>query len=136
MTALKTQGTTIALGDGASPEVFTAIGEVKDISWADAGGTEIETTNLSSSSKTFIMGLPDNGSVTLVCNYDPNDTQQTALKTSKDAQTLKNYRITLSDSSTQANFAAYCMNWSFTTTEDDVTTLNVTLKVSGDVTVS
>lgn len=136
MTALKTQGTTIGVGDGASPEVFSNVGEVKDINWQDAGGTEIDVTNLSSTSKEFIMGLPDNGSVALVCNYDPNDTPQSTLKTSKDAQTLKNYKVTLSDASTTFTFAAYVMNWSVTLTEDDRAVLNVSLKISGDVTVA
>ncbi len=136
MTAIKTQGSTIGIGQGdGPPETFQTVGEVKDINWQDVGGTEIDVTNLSSTAKEFIMGLPDNGSVVLLCNYDPGDAQQTALKAKKEDQSINNYQITLSNNTTKFDFAAYCQNWAVTLTEDDRAVLNVTLKISGAVTV-
>ena len=55
--ALESQGMTIARGDGASPESFTTIPEVRAISGPDGSANQIDTTDLSSSAKEFRMGL-------------------------------------------------------------------------------
>ena len=54
MANLKSQGCTISYGDGASPQVMTAIGQVISINGPTGTTGEIDVTNLSSSAKEFI----------------------------------------------------------------------------------
>lgn len=136
MTTLNSQGVTIARGDGASPEVFTALGEVKSIQGPGGSASVIDTTNLSSTAKEKAMGLQDEGQITLELNLDTDDTMQTGLRTDRTNQTLRNFKITLTDSSpaTTLTFAAYVTNFSIAAAVDDVVTASVTLEISGAVT--
>lgn len=138
MATIQTQGCQILKGDGASPEVFTALGEVIDISLDSGGAAEIDVTNLDSTAKEFNLGLADYGTVSITMNYDPDDAQQTALKTDYDAQDSGNYRIDLSDSpETTFSFAAYVRTWNAPrVTPDDVVKLDAVLRISGAVTVA
>ena len=138
MATVQTQGCEIAKGNGASPEVFTALGEVIDISLDSGGAAEIDVTNLSSSAKEFNLGLPDYGTVSISCNYDPDDAQQTALKTDYDAQSSGNYQIQMSDSpETVFSFTAYVRTWNAPrVSPDDVVKLDAVLRITGAVTVA
>jgi len=138
MATLQTQGCQILKGNGASPEVFTALGEVIDMSLDSGGAAEIDITNLDSTAKEFNLGLPDYGNVSISCNYDPDDAQQTALKTDYDGQDSGNYRIDMSDSpQTTFSFTAYVSSWNAPrVTPDDVVKLDATLRITGAVTVA
>lgn len=135
MTAIKSQGVCIDRGDGGSPETFTTIGEVVTFQGPGGEAAEIDVTNLKSSAKEFIMGLPDEGDVSLSLNLDPQDAQQTALRADRAAQTLRNFRITLTDSgATTVSFAAYVKGFSISGGIDDKVTADVALRVSGALT--
>jgi len=138
MANIQTQGCDITLGDAASPEVFTAVGEVVDISMDGGGAAEIDTTNLASTAKEFNIGLPDYGTVSCTCNYDPDDTPQTNLKTYYDAQSSHNFEINLSDSpDTTFTFTAYISAWNAPRiSPDDVVKLDFTLRITGTVSVA
>ena len=51
--ALESQGMAIKRGDGASPEVFTTIPEVRSINGPDGSASEIDVSDLSSTSREF-----------------------------------------------------------------------------------
>ncbi len=137
MATVQTQGTTIAIGNGASPEVFNNIGEVKSIQGPDGQAAEIDTTNLSSAAREFNMGLPDEGNVSISANYDPADTYQTAVKTARDNQTQTNFKITCADTSTtEITFAAYVMRFSLAWDIDNVAMLDMTLRITGAITIA
>ena len=61
--AKSAQGVQLKSGDGAGPEVFTKIGELKDISGPDEASDQLDATSLDSTSKEFIGGLRDGGEV-------------------------------------------------------------------------
>ena len=106
--ALVSQGMTIARGDGASPESFTTIPEVRAISGPDGSANEIDVTDLSSSAKEFRMGLRDEGNITLEMMFIPGNTVHAGLRTDRANRTLRNFRITFTDSpATVWSFAAY-----------------------------
>ena len=136
MASLNAQGVTIGRGDAASPEVFTSLGEVKSIQGPGGQATVIDTTNLSSTAKEKQMGLQDEGQVTLELNLDVDDAQQNGLRTDRTNQTLRNFRITLTDSSpaTTLTFAAYVLTFSIGAAVDDIVSASVTLEISGAVT--
>ena len=133
--ALESQGMTIGLGDAASPELYTTISEVSDISGPDGSASEIDATDLSSTAKEFKVGLKDEGQVSLTLNYIPADTQHAALRTARNNRTLNNYRITFTDSpQTTWTFAAYVLGFSISNGIDGLTQGSVSLRISGAIT--
>ena len=78
---ITSQGTTIGIGDGASPEVYTSIPQVTSIGGPDGSASEINVTNLSSTAQEFILGLKDEGSISLDLVFDERDTTHSLLRT-------------------------------------------------------
>lgn len=133
--ALASQGMTLAVGDGASPEVFTTISEVKSIDGPGGQASEIDVTDLSSTAKEKRTGLHDEGDVTCEINYIPANTQHAQLRSDKSAGTARNYRITFTDSpATTWTFSGYVKGFSINNAVDNVTTASVVLSVSGSIT--
>jgi hypothetical protein len=136
MAALTAQGSVLKLGDGGDPEAFTAIGEVIGVSGLGGGsGSEIDVTDLSSTGKEFIIGLKDEGEISVTMNLDTGDTQQTALRTARDSATIKNFELDLTDSGpTTISFAAYVKTFNIGLAVDDKISLEVSLRISGAAT--
>lgn len=137
-TTMPTQSVTLAVGNAASPEVFTTIAQVVNISGPDGSATEIDTTALDSAAKTFRVGLKDEGSVGFTINYDADDAQHAALRTALGSTTSKNYRITLTDTSPAKTytFAAYVQQFALDISPDDVVKANASLRITGAITVA
>jgi len=137
MSALPSQGAALKLGQGdGPPETFTAIGEVIGISGVGGGSaSEIDVTNLASSGKEFLMGLKDEGEVSVTLNLDTGDTQQTALRTARDNSILKNFELELTDSPpTILSFSAFVKTFNVGVAVDDKIGLETSLRISGAVT--
>lgn len=133
--ALKSQGIFVRFGDGGSPEVFTAIGEVVSIEGPGGEATIIDATHLQSTAKEKLIGLPDEGRVTLNVNLVPGDVGQIQLRNDRLNATKRNYKITLTDSpATNLTFAAYCMGFSISSGVDDKVSASIQLEVTGAVT--
>lgn len=64
---------------------LTAITQVVEVDGPDATVGTKETTNLSSTSKSYRATLPDGGTVTATIQYDPADTTHEALTTAINA---------------------------------------------------
>ncbi|MGE0294966.1 MAG: phage tail tube protein [Hyphomonadaceae bacterium] len=135
--ALESQGMTIARGDGGSPEAFTTIPEVRSISGPDGSANEIDVTDLSSSAKEFRMGLQDEGNITLDMMFIPGNTVHAGLRSDRANRTLRNFRLTFTDSpATVWSFAAYVQGLSVSNEVDSTTNASVTLRISGSITES
>lgn len=136
MTVYTAQGTTIALETAASPQTFTTIPQVTDISAVGQDRGLIDVSNLSSAAREYKKALEDGQEIVLTAQYDPDDTTHIALRTAFKAETTSNFRVTYTDSPAQTvTFAAQVTNYSVTNLNvDNVLTLNCTLKPSGDLT--
>lgn len=135
--ALESQGMVIKRGNGASPEVFTAIPEVRSINGPDGSASEIDVTDLSSTSREFRMGLKDEGTITLDMMFIPANTVHAGLRTDRANRTLRNFQLLFTDSpATTWSFAAYVQGLSVSNEVDAVTTASVTLRISGSITES
>jgi len=135
--ALESQGMVIKRGNGASPEVFTAIPEVRSINGPDGSASEIDVTDLSSTAKEFRMGMQDEGSITLDMMFIPANTVHAGLRTDRANRTLRNFQLVFTDSpATTWSFAAYVQGLSVSNEVDGVTTASVTLRISGAITES
>jgi predicted secreted protein len=136
--ALEAQGMQIKIGNGASPEVFTAISEIKTFSGPGGSATVIDVTDLSSSAKEKRLGLADEGQLSFTINYIPTNTQHDLLRTNRDARTLTNFKLVFTDDSPATNwsFAAYVQGFSVSGAVDGVVEANITLEITGSITES
>ncbi len=135
--ALASQGMTLGVSDGASPEVYTTISQVSDISGPDGSAGEIDVTDLSSTVKEFKRGLTDNGSVTSTLMFIPANTQHAQLRADFNSATevSRNYRITFTDSPmTTWTFSGYVASLSITNSLDSSTTASLSLRIKGAIT--
>lgn len=113
---------------------WNAIAEVKSISGPTMTREMIDVTNLDSTGgyREFIPSFRDGGTVTLSMNF--SYAGYTALKADFQSDTLVNYEILLSDG-TSVNFSGYVQDLPINVTFDDAVTSDVTIKVSGEVTI-
>ena len=134
-------GTLLKIGDGATPEVFSAIAEVKDINGPVLSREFAEFTHQQSASgyREYKPTFKASGDVTFKCNFLPDDETQ-GFQTSgllKDYEdgTLRNFELLFPDTgATKASFAAYVANISPGAPIAGALELNVTLRVTGPVT--
>lgn len=133
--ALSSQGMTISVDNADSPLTYTAIAEVKGIDGPGGQTAEIDVTDLSSTAKEFVLGLQDEGDITLDMNYIPGNTQHALLRTLRGSGAERNYRISFTDSpATTWTFGARVKGFSISNAVDNVTGLSVTLRVTGSIT--
>lgn len=78
----------------ATPVTWTEILGIIDYSPSGATASEIDTTDLASTAKEFLAGLPDNGSFTANMKYFEDDAGQAAARVAGAASTTKNFKIT------------------------------------------
>ena len=137
MTTLQSQGSVVKVGDGASPEVFTAISQITAIDGPTTEVPLVDVSNLSSTSREFNVGLKDTGTFTIPVQYDPDNTQQARCQTLLDTAAIGNFQVLLTDSpATQWAFAAYVISFTKSAAIDGVWEGEITLKVSGTITVT
>lgn len=133
--ALEAQGMELRIGNGASPEVFTAISEISTFSGPGGAATVIDVTDLSSLAKEKRMGLADEGQLSFTINYIPNDTQHSLLRTQRANRQETNFKLIFTDDSpsTTWSFAAFVTGFSVTAAVDGVVQANVTLEITGAI---
>ena len=133
--ALTSQGMTIGLdADGSSPFTYVTIAEVKSIDGPGGQTAEIDVTDLSSTAKEFVLGLQDEGDITLDMNYIPSNAQHVQLRTLRGSGDSGNFQIAFTDSPvTTWTFLAKVKSFSISNAVDNVTGLSVTLRVTGSI---
>lgn len=137
-------GVTLARGDGASPEVFTKIAELIEITPPSMTKDQVEATHTDSANgfREYIPGLKDGGEFTAVFNFLPNNATQdnTAgglLNDFLSVDTVGNWRITFPGSPVMTwTFAGTVTGYEPVTPIDDRMTLQVTWRVSGPPTIA
>lgn len=136
-TAFKGSQTLLKIGDGASPEVFTTIGEVVSIGALGQQNDLIEVTHLESTAKEYIGGLPDGLEIAVTCNYKPTNAQQVALIAAVTVGTSRNFKYTMPSGggSLTFSFSALVLGWNIpSTTPNEAVQLEATLKITSSVT--
>lgn len=118
----------------ATPVEWTEIGEVTDVDRAAGSRSEIDTTHLKSTSKEYLLGLRDSGTVTFNVNWLFDDNGQEALLTAEASDDAYNFRITY-PSTDVMTFSAYVQSVSGPSAAvDGKLGGSVTLRITGDVT--
>lgn len=137
--AINAQGSYLEHTPDGSPEVWDELEECKNIDGPTASSGQTETTHLRSTAKEFLAQLPDNGEVTLTCNFTAG-TEQMRLRTMFTSQAdPQRFRIKVPTDATKTtfhifSFSASVTRWATSEAVDNAVPLNITLKVTGDVT--
>lgn len=131
-------GTTLYVGDGASPETFPSeneIAEVLSISGPEMDSDEVEVTPLNTpgAAKQYIGGLIDNGQMQLELNWIASQ-QQVQLINDQRTAVRRTYRITWPTSpESSATFQAFVKTISFNTEAGAQIRNTMTLRITGAV---
>ena len=134
-------GSLLQIGDGATPEVFTAVAEITDLTPPNMARDSIEVTGYSSTSgyREFIAGWRDGGEVSLTANWLPTNAthdDDTGLLEQWDDDDLHNYRIVLPDTLATIAFSGFLTAFEPELPSDEQGKLNCTIKISGAVTIT
>lgn len=139
-------GVTIEIGDGSSPEVFTAIAQVASINGPRQVLEFVDKTHLQSTGgyREKLPHLKNVEQISLTLHFDPSLTGQTALRTDFENRTLRNFRIQLGKAGglTVADpnwdrrliFSGYIASVSANFEVDNVIQNEVAIEVTGAVT--
>jgi hypothetical protein len=132
--AIESQGVTLYYSQGGSPTSFVALGNVTAIRGPGGQAPVIDVSNLASTFREKLMGLPDEGQITLDVNLDPDNSGHTALRTNRANRTLTEFKLTLTDSTPAYGiFFAYVTGFSHDIAVGQQVKVAVTLEIDGAV---
>lgn len=129
-------GVKLKMGDGASPEVFAEIGEIKDLNDEDSAELKEATNHQSPGSRReYIGGLIDGGEITFTVNYDPDGaTHDRTTGLQAFIRQTKNFQLEEPGNTDGYQFSAVITNVGKAYPVDDIMEMSVTLKKSGALT--
>ncbi len=135
-TTLNTNSTVLKIGDGVSPtEGFTSVGQITDWDGFDEKSKVIDITTLDDDYSEKDGGaVIDSGATGMDLLYDPANTNINGLRTG--VGTKKNFKLILSNGTTQFAFAAVITGFKIMGKKDDKIRAKVSLDVSGAITKS
>lgn len=136
MPLLNAHGTLLKKGDGASPEVFTAIARLKELKPPALTRQTFEDLIQNTDFNEFIVGIGRTGEMTFKISYDPSDAthdDSTGLIAEWKNATKKNYEVVFTDGSIW-KFAAYVTNFAADVPVEGIVMADVTLRPTGAMT--
>jgi len=117
-------------------DTFTAIGGVKSFSGPSGDKGEVDVTDLASTGKEYLGGIPDYGEVAFQGWHDVAQATQTTLWTDFNDSTdthIRNYKVTFDDGA-EYDFNGYIKSLSHTVDPEGGIELNGSVRVSGPMT--
>lgn len=123
-----TNYTTYASGGTAVKQTMTPVGNIKDFNIDQDPPTEIDTTNLDSTRKEFMIGLAGSWSMNCAMDIDTADTGQTELTKAQNDGLIRTFTVTLASGKVFAG-RGYVMNFGAAGSPDAV--VSGTLAVRG-----
>lgn len=132
--AIAAQGTKLAYSFGGSPSSFTDIpglGGIRGLGGAAAPVNDI--SDLDSSAKEKLMGLPDEGQITAPINFNPNNAVHAALVAARADRARLEFRYTFSNGKI-AQFYGYVLGVGVDANVGDAVRGQLTIEIDGVVT--
>jgi len=138
--ALSSFGTILQIGDGATPEVFTGIAEVRDIDGPGLTlGTVEVTHHLSPNAyKEYQATLKDLEDISFELGFIPTEATHdltTGLMAKLDDRTRTNFRMVFTDSTTTWGLTGFVTSFKITAQLENVYLANCSIKLTGGITV-
>lgn len=134
--AIESQGTKLAYSTGGSPSSFTDIGNITAINGLGGGAPPVnDVSNLDSTFREKMMGLPDEGQLSVSFNPDPDNAVHQALRTARKNRTRLEFRGTLTDTApaTVAQFFGYVMTFALDVAMGQPVRGSMTIEIDGEV---
>jgi len=133
--AIEAQGTRFFWSTSTSRSTVNAIGDIVGFNGPGGSAAVIDITSLLSTAKEKLVGLNDEGQLTLDLNFDRSDTGQSLMMTDRAARNLRRACIKFNDTSTtEAHFLCYCLGFSISGAVDDKVTANAVTEIIGPIT--
>jgi len=134
-------GSTIQLGDGASPEVFTSIAEITELMFLEMSKDKIEITSHSSTDgyREKMPGLRDAGKVDIKANWLPTNATHngtTGILAKFNDNVLHNWKIIAPNTLVTAAFAGFVSDFKADLPLEEQGQLEFSIEISGKPTVS
>ena len=133
------KGTLQKIGDAASPEVFSTIGQVRSITGPGVAVTIQDVTTHSTSGNWMekLGTLIDPGTIGFPINYDSADSTHqfsSGLWADLIALTNRNFTTTFPNSAGSLSYAAYVTGHAFDVPTDNVLGVSIELAIAGAIT--
>jgi hypothetical protein len=133
--ALEAQGCVVYWSSSTGHTTNNPVGQLKSFSGPSGSANVIDVSHLGSTAKEKMIGLRDEGQLSLDVLYDGSDTGQKSMRDDRAARTKKAACIKFTDgSSSIAKFKAYCSGFSITGSVDNAITASIQLEITGPVT--
>ena len=131
--AIESQGITLQVSEG-SPTSFQTIANVVGFSGPGGAASVIDVTNLSSTAKEKLMGLPDEGQFSMDLNFDPDAASHIRMRDARAARQLMSFKINFTDSTpATATFNGYVLSMQYSGAVDAQVKAAVTIEIDGAV---
>lgn len=135
--AIETQGCVLYWSTTTSLSTAISIGEVVGFNGPTGSANVIDVSHLGSTAKEKMIGLRDEGQITLDCNLKPSDSGQVKLRECRAARTQGNWALKMTDTAiTMMNAHGYVSGFAVTGAVDQVVKASITIEISGAVTYS
>lgn len=95
--AIESQTASFHIGQEVSPTTFIKVGEIQEIGGPSGSADIINVSHLDSTAQEKLLGLPDEGQITLRGNYIPTDNGQVEMLEAKATRQRRDFKITLSN---------------------------------------
>jgi hypothetical protein len=133
--AIESQGAFFYLSTTTSLSTNIAVGQVTGFNGPTGSANVIDVTHLQSTAKEKMIGLRDEGQITLDLNCFPGDAGQVKLRECRAARTQCNWALKLNDTAiTMLNANGYISGYAITGSVDNKVNLSVTIEITGAVT--
>lgn len=133
--AISAQGTVVKIGAAAgSPTEYIEIGNVTSFNGFDGSASVIDKTNLRSTAKEFMLGLVDNGMLSLNVDLAWADSGQAAVEAARVSGAQQCFQVILPAGTTPtASFYGYVMKFSKSGGVDQKVAGTIEVKIDGPV---
>ena len=134
-------GSALQLGDGATPEVFTSIAEITELTPPTMSRDSIDVTSHGSADgyREFISGLRDGGEVDFKANWLPTNSTHdftTGLGETFNDNSTHNFKIILPNTLATISFSGFLTAFETELPLEEQGALSGTIKVSGKPTIA
>lgn len=98
--AIVAQGFKLEIGNQDSPLTYTEVKGITSFQGFDGEASDIDITDLQSTAKEYLIGLKDNGNLSIECNYLTGDTGQGKMREAVEDSAIRDFKCTFSDLTT------------------------------------
>jgi hypothetical protein len=129
--AIESQGFKFEVHTTDSPGIWLEVKEMKTWNEAQAESADIDITHLRSIRKEYLVGLADDGTLSMDCNFLLKDPGQLEMRSARSDRQERSFRVTYSDGSI-ATFSGFVKSFPHQGAVDAAVTGSVSIRVTGE----